>query len=254
VRGRPSRRGWPALLAGLPAVSCLVSDARTPPRPHGVETIRDLPSSFEANRGQTDPQVAFVARGTGHTVFITPREAVLVLPARDSLSVALRLSFVGANLRPRIVGLEELPGRANYFVGRDPAEWRRDVPRYARVQYTGLYPGIDVRLSHDPGGLASEFVVHPRADPGRIVLAWQGADSLEVDSQGDLVLYTAAGAVRQRRLMIYQDSDGQRRQIAGRYVHPAAQRVRFEVAAYDASWPLVINGTVPLALLPTQLP
>src|SRR5258708_29731445 len=39
-----------------------------------------LPLSFEANRGQTDPQVKFLARGQGYTLFLTRRgEAVLAL-------------------------------------------------------------------------------------------------------------------------------------------------------------------------------
>src|SRR5205085_407570 len=38
-----------------------------------------LPLSFEANTGQTDPRVTFLARGQGYTVFLTPTEAVLAL-------------------------------------------------------------------------------------------------------------------------------------------------------------------------------
>src|SRR5438132_1289734 len=38
-----------------------------------------LPLSFEANRGQSDPQVDFVARGSGYTLFLTSTEAVFSL-------------------------------------------------------------------------------------------------------------------------------------------------------------------------------
>ncbi|HEV8132422.1 MAG TPA: hypothetical protein VGQ81_14330 [Acidobacteriota bacterium] len=37
-----------------------------------------LPLQFEANQGQTDPRVKFLSRGTGHTLFLTSTEAVLV--------------------------------------------------------------------------------------------------------------------------------------------------------------------------------
>src|SRR5438132_7693991 len=45
-----------------------------------------LPLSFEANQGQTDPQVKFLSRGNGYSLFLTPTEAVLVLKkaARDN--------------------------------------------------------------------------------------------------------------------------------------------------------------------------
>lgn len=38
-----------------------------------------LPLSFEANQGQTDPRVRFLARGSGYTIFLTGDEAVLTL-------------------------------------------------------------------------------------------------------------------------------------------------------------------------------
>ncbi len=44
-----------------------------------VEAYGKLPLSFEANRGQSDPQVKFLARGKGYTLFLTPTEGILVL-------------------------------------------------------------------------------------------------------------------------------------------------------------------------------
>ena len=48
-------------------------------RPRAVEGYGKLPLSFEANQGQTDTQVKFLARGQGYTLFLTPQEAVLAL-------------------------------------------------------------------------------------------------------------------------------------------------------------------------------
>src|SRR5689334_7514218 len=36
----------------------------------------ELPLSFEANRGQTDTRVQFLARGRGYNIFLTPNETV----------------------------------------------------------------------------------------------------------------------------------------------------------------------------------
>src|SRR5215470_16608640 len=44
-----------------------------------MEAYGRLPLSFEINRGQTDPQVKFFARGRGYTLFLTSDEAVLTL-------------------------------------------------------------------------------------------------------------------------------------------------------------------------------
>src|SRR3989442_854067 len=90
------------------------------------ETYGRLPLRFEANRGQTDPQVKFISRGDRHVLFLTSPEAVLAFTAPRSSRgegrpTVLRMRFVGANPEPRVSGLEELPGKANYFIGNDPA-------------------------------------------------------------------------------------------------------------------------------------
>jgi hypothetical protein len=143
-----------------------------------------------------------------------------------------------------VTGLEKLPGTANYFVGNDSTKWRSNVPAYARVRYDDLYPGVDLVYYGNQRELEYDFVVRPGADPSRIVLGFQGADRLEVDAQGDLMLHTALGPVRQRKPVIYQEADGVRREIAGSYVLKGLRQVGFQVAAYDASKPLVIDPTL----------
>src|SRR6266498_370541 len=53
--------------------------ASTSSRQRLVKAYGHLPLSFEANRGQADPQVRFVAHGPGYTLFLREREAVLRL-------------------------------------------------------------------------------------------------------------------------------------------------------------------------------
>src|ERR1700751_6348347 len=38
-----------------------------------------LPLAFEANQGQTDPQVKYTARGNGYSVFLTANDAVFAV-------------------------------------------------------------------------------------------------------------------------------------------------------------------------------
>jgi len=199
------------------------------------EAYGKLPLSFEANHGQTDRKVQFLSRGSGYTFFLAPTEAVLALRHREtkwqlasqedrkiSLATAtrerarvrglkseqpeenkttvVRMQFAGANPTPRVTGLEALPGKANYFIGKDPAKWQTNVPTYAKVRYDDLYPGIDLVYHGTDGQLEYDFVIRPGAAPSRIALGFRGADRLEVDPQGDLVLHTAAGPIRQRKL------------------------------------------------------
>jgi hypothetical protein len=56
----------------------------TAARPQIAKAYGKLSLSFEANQGQSDPQVKFLSRGNGYSLFLTPTEAVLALqkPAR----------------------------------------------------------------------------------------------------------------------------------------------------------------------------
>jgi hypothetical protein len=215
---------------------------------------------FEANRGQTHEDVRFLSRGPGYSVYLTASEAVLVLAAargdgkRDrrwkkaergaqegAAPVVLRMALVDAHPKPHVTGIGELPGKANYFIGRDPAKWRTNIPTYEKVYYREVYPGIDLVYYGDQRRLRYDFVVRAGADPERIALAFQGADRLEIDAQGDLVLHVAGGAIRYQKPVIYQETDGLRQEIRGGYVLTGSNRVRFQVAAYDRKRPLVID-------------
>jgi len=225
--------------------------------PAGVrEAYGKLPLHFEANRGQIHKDVRFISRGPGYSVYLTEREAVLALPRpsdRDSRSalpsdtriqsspVVLRMSLAGAAAKPRVSGVEERPGKANYFIGSDPANWRTNVPTYGKVQYGEVYPGIELVFYGNQRQLEYDFIVAPGADPKTIRLDVKGVDKLEIDAQGDLVMHSGAEAVRQRKPVIYQTIDGTRREVAGRYVLRGKQRIGFQVAAYDKSRPLVID-------------
>src|SRR5204863_3868068 len=91
-------------------------------------------------------------------------------------SVTLRMSLVGAARKPLVSGLDEQPGKANYFIGKDRSKWRTNVPTYAKVQYQNVYPGIDLVYYGNQRQLEYDFVVAPGADPKKIMLGFKGAD------------------------------------------------------------------------------
>jgi hypothetical protein len=101
----------------------------------------------------------------------------------------MRMRLVGGNAQARVVGLDEQPGKSNYFIGSDPKKWRTNVPNYARVKYEGVYLGVDLVYYGNQRQLEYDFVVEPGADPNQIKLSFAGADGMRVDpASGDLVL------------------------------------------------------------------
>jgi YVTN family beta-propeller protein len=203
-----------------------------------------LPLAFEPNLGQTDPQVRFLSRGTGYTVFLTPTEAVLALHGKRG---AVRLKLLGASPTHETQGLQPLAGRTHYFTGRGR---RTSVRSYGRVRYRDVYPGVDVVFYGNQRRLEHDFVVAPGADPGKIRLAVDGASRIRLGADGDLVLETPAGELRLERPRLYQEIGGTRKEIPGGYrLDPASPSVGFETGAYDPRRPLVIDPILSYASL-----
>lgn len=210
-----------------------------------LQSYGQIPLGFEANQGQTGDEVKFFARGSGYGLWLTPTEAVLALHRRVSVGSSgegrvIRLGWTGANPVPRVTGHEQLPGASHYLADRDPRQWRTHVAAYSRVHYGQVYPGIDLVWYGNQGELEYDWVVEAHANPGLIKLKVAGADRLEVDAQGDLVLHVGNETLKQRKPLIYQQVNGQRRRVAGGYVL-RDQNVGLWVADYERSLPLVID-------------
>ena len=82
-----------------------------------------------------------------------------------------------ANPNAPVRGLDQLPGKSNYFIGSDPNKWRIDVPTYAKVKYDNVYPGVDLVYYGNQRQLEYDFVVAPGVDPGVIVLELASGES-----------------------------------------------------------------------------
>lgn len=198
-----------------------------------------LPLAFQPNRGQTDPEVRFLSRGHGYTLFLTESEAVLANP-----QAVLRMRLLGANKAPRIGGRQELPGKVHYFRGPDRRTWQTNIPTYAGVAYEQIYPGTDLLFYGRERTLEYDFVLAPGADPRRIRFAFDGAQSMRLDQDGDLVLTTCAGDIVQKAPVAYQESAGERKLVAVRYRIDAERNVAFAVGRYDRTRALVIDPAV----------
>ena len=197
------------------------------------------------------------------------------VPSPENLAPdVVRLKLVGGNASAKVVGLDPLPGKSNYFIGNDPRKWRTNVPSYRKVKYENVYPGIDLVYYGNQRQLEYDFVVAPGADPHSLVLSVDGAQKVEIEGQGNLVLRADGGDVRLHKPIVYQpvappfraaqanaglkpgatsdafnrqSSTGNRQLLDGRYVLLASNRIGFEVGAYDRTKPLVIDPTLSYA-------
>ena len=259
-----------ALLAGMilslgrSSLDEFVQAEKTGARPTNQAIIaqyEELPLEFEANQGQTAPEVKYLARGSGYTLFLTANDAVLSLAEAERAGLTLRLrsgqeaapaialagrtvvrlSLEGANRASKIEGIDRLPATSNYFLGNDPSDWQSGVPNFARVRYRGIYPGVDLIYYGKQRKLEYDFIVAPGADPRSIEFRVAGARRTRLDDDGNLVLEAEGGEVELQRPAIYQEFPEGRREIAGGFVLRGGDTVGFRLADYDRSRPLVID-------------
>ena len=227
-----------------------------------IDAYGQIPLSFEANQGQVDASVKYLSRGAGYNLFLTGSEAVLSLPVKadgekrndefeapdliarlsdpetrpTSPSVStLRMKLEGANQDPRVTGQDELPGKSNYFIGQARSKWQTDIPTYSRVEYEEIYRGIDLVYYGNQRQLEYDFKVAPGADPANIKMNFDGAEKMDIDPAGDLILQTAAGDLRMLKPVTYQQIAGVITEIPSRYILTSRSDLKSEISRLPAS-------------------
>jgi hypothetical protein len=208
------------------------------------EAYGRLPLAFEPAPAEADDSTDFRARGAGYTLALSATEASFLLAgeSNEASPTVLRMNLVGANSQAAVKGLDERQGKVNYLIGNEPAQWRTNIPTFGRVQYTGVYSGIDVVYYGNQRRLEYDFVVAPGSDPKAIALEFAGAEKMEVEAgTGDLLLAIGQKTIRQHKPIVYQEINGGRREVEARYALRGEGRVGFEVGPYDRSAALTID-------------
>jgi hypothetical protein len=108
------------------------------------------------------------------------------------------------------------------------------------VEYTNVTPA-STWFIRNQRQLEYDFRLAPGADAHQVALKFNGAEGLEVDTNGDLLIKTALGTVRQLKPVVYQDLEGERREVPGGYALKGGGRVGFDVGGYDTTRPLIID-------------
>jgi hypothetical protein len=204
----------------------------------GASVLDHLPLVFEPNQGQAPAQTKFLCRGQGYATSLSSSRVVWAL-GKETLS--MEIEGAGTALPGR--GMDLLPGRSNYFFGSKPENWRTDISQYSKVQFDGVYPGIDLAFHGDQRRLEYDFVLQPGVDPKTIQLHFPQAH-LSLQADGSLEVRGRHGSMVFKAPVTYQPSAAGRISVKSAYVLVPGDRVNFEVGAYDRAQALVIDPTL----------
>lgn len=236
--------------------------------PDVVTSLMSMPLSFVENQGQFGPGVIFEGNAGG-TAFYFCENEIRCLFIRNTNSSAdpdasisanmedlpgklkgidpengtsIKVTFLGSNDNPEVIGLERLSFNSNFFRGNNREEWRVNVPNYSAILYKDIYPGIDLKYHGDSRSLEYDFIVRPGADPSQIVISYDGVDSLFITSGGDVEVSTSSGAFYEKRPYVYQEIAGTRHELPANFRILGPATFGFELlSGYNLAYPLIID-------------
>lgn len=207
----------------------------------------ELPLAFIENRGQIGGAARFYAR-TGRQAFWMTATGIVVELVKKETAAADRLVFtqrlVGARPDVAIEGEDLQGGTHNYLIGDDPARWRTGVRSYGEVIYRDVYDGIDLELLGAGKNIEQQFIVRPGARPSTIQVTYSGIDSLQLDSDGSLIVRTRFGALRETAPRAYQTIGRRTTAVDAQFTLLDERTYTFTVGSYDPASTLVIDPTL----------
>jgi hypothetical protein len=225
----------PSQLAGSLAVAAAAGHDRVVaalPRGHAA----GVASGFVRNDGQSAGQVRWLSQGGPIPVFLTARGVTWEVGGRG-----VRTSFVGGRLDAELLAGDREPGRISYLSG-ERATTVRGLRRYAALTYREEWPGVDVRYRLGASQPEQRFIVHPGANPGRIVERVGGVRRLSLTPAGALVLHVAGGGrVVESAPRAFQRIADRRVAVPVGFVLTGRHRYAVRVGRYNTHRRLVVD-------------
>ncbi len=217
-------------------------------------------STFLANEGQWPAGILYKGRSANaNASFLRDRVSFSLVkdeeehehaqegqPEKDHHAepdfIVWTMVFEGAEPNAHVEGVNGRPSVTSYISGSDPARWVVHPQEVERVDYIGVYPGIDAQFSMVGLDLKYDHIVHPGGEPSDIRIRYDGIERLSLSTDGELVVHTAYGEQKQHAPVSWQEIDGVKRPVEVEFRLLDERSFGFRVrGAYDGSKNLVID-------------
>ena len=211
-----------------------------------------LPGSFVKNSGQEDSRAHFTSNHKGRRLFFSsdritsvelePMEEPVPEPDDPRKGVAVELSFVNSNPNLTPEGILPQPGYHHFYRGNDSLKWKNGVPHYKELQYPAVWEGVDLEIAGSQDGMKMNWVLDKPDRASSIRLHWAGADRLELDTTGNLLVHHALGTLTDLSPIAYQEIDGERKPVDCVYRLYGSFDLGFELTgSYLEDIPLILD-------------
>lgn len=231
------------------------------------QRINVASAPFVPNAGQWDARAAFAAKTFAGTLLVTTDgKLVYSLPAappgavssgRDAQTqraLALIESFVSHDGETRVAtphGYRPAESKISFFIGNDARKHRASLNTYDRVNLGDVFPGVNDQLRATGNNVEKIFTVAPAQDPSQIRVKIDGATSVAIGAQGELIAHTANGPLTYTAPIAFQETaDGSKHSVTVSYaLNTATHTYGFTLGDYDPSQPLIIDPLLQSAYL-----
>lgn len=205
----------------------------------GTDTLQHPELKFYTIHGQ--PRVYFMDTAVSY-VFAKLDSAT----TNDSLA-RIDMKFKNANSGLRIRSLDQREEINNFYNPRIPGRKREQVHNYDQLVSFNVWNNVDMVYGSNLRGLKYYFICKPGGggNPAtQIDLLYQGADSVRIDGNGQLILYTKLGNIVQPKASAWQlDANGNFSSLGWQpnYTILGTNEVGFtSFGSFNTAYPLII--------------
>ncbi|MDQ3046082.1 MAG: PKD domain-containing protein [Bacteroidota bacterium] len=224
-----------------------------------AETERAV--KFTENKNQWDKKVLYRAQLDGGVLFLEKNAFTYHFYDKETLrknhvnrkgsqgairSHAFKMTFLNALPGAKVESKQVTSDYNNYFIGNDRSKWAGNVKNYREVNYSDLYPGIDLQILGMENSMKYNFFVAPGSEPKNIQLSYEGLESISL-KKGALVLKTSINEMEEQKPYAFQWIGGYKVEVPCEFVlDKMVVRFRFP-KGYNKNYELIIDPVLVFA-------
>ena len=200
-------------------------------------------------KGKRRPDVLFLTRSQSVDMYITRTGLTYVFrkiegdyKAEDKAKEVktsyyrLDMEFDGMNKNFKVKKELAVEQQFNYYMPEYPDGISPKA--FKKITIENIYDGIDLVYYEKEGKMKYDFIVKAGADPDKIKMKYEGAETLYLNKDGCVIITTSLGEIREEKPYAYSKKRGS--EIESGY---QIQRniVQFNISEYDKNEDIVID-------------